>query len=1248
MQRLNICSLTITIACALELIFAATMKVAAQTPEYYNTRQGLPSTRISKILFDENNFLWVATDLGLSRFNGTSFINYQAVEGEEHSLQQNRVNSLFVAKDKSHWISASDGLYYLCRTQNSMTRYPVFGDQVNVSVGEIEQHPLRHHTIVMSTYGYGFQYFDTENRTFDHAATDSLTALIGVQNAPHFHIDSQCRLWAFKDKWISVVDLRTMKVVKIKSPIPSGEQENIQVKNAVEDCSGGYIYMATLKHGVLVADLRTMEVQYMPIPVRNTNALALSPDCKLVVGTECEGLWIYDPETLMYDKITASGSIDLNHAKVQNLCFDAYENLWLGIYQQGLMMLPGPNTIFTCQPVSPSLSDSRNLGCVSSFATMSDGSRAYGLDGQGLVVDWQNGERSHYNSNNSLMTNSAIVSLQPVSDGRLFIATYQGGIYSLDKDRKIRRIDALSSLNHSYIRTLAYDKQGQIIYIGINGGGVYEYNIEKDKLQKIETQNNRSVTWINSLFISKQRRLWIADPLVVHYLDTKKNELITPKQGIGVTSGHCFAEDEEGTIWIASNKGILKYDEALDSIIQVHEEVKDKQLEYASVFCSEGKLWLSSTGCITCFDPKNGQFTHYKDKNIANIGTMSDCAVQQWSDSTIWFGGDNGALAFLPSKVLHSNRVPSPLLLQQLWVDNIPTDYDPSLSKEENVLDASLWCATTLRLPHDRSFAITYSHRDANSSFGYSYSHRLRNYENDWHLMHSDATTASYQSLPSGNYVLEIQATPNLDNPNGETLKYELNVIILPPWYATWWAIILWIVLSAALIGYSTKEVTDRRREKKALLEAERTRKAKEERLDLLTSVSHEIKTPLTLIISPLRKLMERKSEPAMQSVLDMMYRNSLRILMLVNQQMDVRKMDHGQLLLHVKELPLRTFLDDMMQYFSNTALSHHINYRLELPEPDDEEATIWADPQQLDKVLLNLLSNAFKFVPNKGDVIISVSDSTLPDGKEATRISVYNSGSHLTPDEQPKAFTGIGLSIARELTQLHHGTLTVRNLQEGVAFDIELLKGNSHYTAEQLAKAEEGTTIVKREELAKINEDLREKSEQLGEGDEEEQQKERELIEQLSDELREKQRLRERRQTLDINYAEIQMSSADEKLMRRVTDVIHKNMANSDFSVETLSNEVGISRVHLNRKLKELVDTSPSALIRSIRLKQAAFLLIQSNVTVAEVAYAVGFSSPAYFSSNFSQFFGMTPKEFTSNFTENPDSPELKQLLNQ
>ena len=155
-----------------------------------------------------------------------------------------------------------------------------------------------------------------------------------------------------------------------------------------------------------------------------------------------------------------------------------------------------------------------------------------------------------------------------------------------------------------------------------------------------------------------------------------------------------------------------------------------------------------------------------------------------------------------------------------------------------------------------------------------------------------------------------------------------------------------------------------------------------------------------------------------------------------------------------------------------------------------------------------------------------------------------------------------------------------------------------------------------------------------------------RELVEQLNDELRETQRMRERRSSLSFDYQRMQMSSGDEKLLHRVVDVIHKNMSDPEFSVETLSQEVGISRVHLNRKLKELIDTSPSSLIKSVRLKQAAFLLAQSNVTVAEVAYTVGFSSPAYFSSNFSQYFGMTPKEFTSAYTENPDSDELKQLL--
>ena len=231
-----------------------------------------------------------------------------------------------------------------------------------------------------------------------------------------------------------------------------------------------------------------------------------------------------------------------------------------------------------------------------------------------------------------------------------------------------------------------------------------------------------------------------------------------------------------------------------------------------------------------------------------------------------------------------------------------------------------------------------------------------------------------------------------------------------------------------------------------------------------------------------------------------------------------------------------------------------------------------------------------------------------------------------------------MSLNLANDLTELHHGRLTAQSDETGVTFSVTLPMGHAHFTEKELE-------LVNRAEPTE-QEQLELEARAIREDGSSESRDGKELIEMLSEELQEKQRLRERRARLNFNTDMKPLTSADEKLLNRVSECISKNLSDADFNVEDLAQQVGISRIHLNRKLKELIDTTPSALIKNTRLKQGAYLLIQSNVPIAEVAYTVGFNSPAYFSANFTAYFKMTPREFVNAYTEDADNPELKKLL--
>lgn len=1235
---------------SLILLFASLVIVTkAQTPRLYGISQGLASSCIDHISFDNDNFLWITSEAGLTRFDGQTFTTYTSNKGSQNALNDNRVNTLFESSDNLHWVGGSDGLYYLCRTENRFSRYVVNSERPNISVSSIVEHPLLNHTLIVGTSGYGTYFFDTETRTFNPELSTQLSVQMKRWNATILHVDHSTHLWVAHPQGIDCIDLEHIEAIPLSGD--ASILENTSTQAMAEDTANRRLYFGTVNQGLLCCNIEDLSVAKIDIPElngRNITSLCIAPDGALVIGTENQGLFVLKDEKLLHVSVFDC-PVDLDHVKIHSIAFDDQENLWLGLYQKGLLVLPKQAAIFRSIPVCEKGS-AYNLGNVSAFASMPDGSRLYGLDGTGLLHRYQNGEAKRFSTENTIMATDAVLSLAVLPDNRAYVGTYNYGLYLYD-GKTIRREKELAQLDNQSIMQVAYDSLYNKLYIGTNGDGVYIFDTKTRKLDRISGDHN--LLWTTSLCVDSQHFLWLCMSGDLHKYSPVTNTYVNIKYAQTVRV-HGYAEEATGTMWMASDRGLLYCPVNSDSLI-LATDANGRPLnnKYVSLLQSDDhRLWVASNTRLLSYDMETWGVTVYDDPAIAETGAYSPRAAIAWPDHTLAFGGDNGMLLFSPEAVRAYSRTVRPIFFTRLRVNNQITDYDPNLSADENVLNESLWKASKLHLPAaSNSFSLSFAVQEYCDPVGIVYHYKLEGHDKDWHENHDSSPTASYTSLPWGNYTLRVKASMSEGNGNVITTEKSMQIEIDAPWWATWWAWLIYALLVIGATALSVSYIRHRTHQKRVLVRAQQNRQIKDAKLKMFASISHEIKTPLTLLISPLRKLMERNNDNATQSIYEMMYRNTLRILMLVNQQMDIRKLDKGQMKLHVEAISLRAFIDELKQYFSNTILSRQIDFRFIMSD-NASDMTIWADPQQIDKVFFNLLSNAFKFVNDNG--VIEIIATTQPEDGDC-HIRIFNTGSQLPDTEKEWIFnrfigydgtTEIGLNLAHELTLLHHGTLKACNEENGVAFSLTLPMHSDAFSAEELkpeVKPDPFGKTIERDYSPEIQaspnthqvEDAADKTDQS-----------KQLMDLLSDELKEKKRLRERRSNLGFDYTKQQVSSADEKLLQRVVDCIHKNLGDSDFSVDVMAQEIGISRVHLNRKLKELLDTSPSTLIKTTRLKQAAFLLVQSNVTVAEVAYSVGFSSPAYFTSNFSGYFGMTPKEFINTYAENPNSESLKKLL--
>jgi len=639
-----------------------------------------------------------------------------------------------------------------------------------------------------------------------------------------------------------------------------------------------------------------------------------------------------------------------------------------------------------------------------------------------------------------------------------------------------------------------------------------------------------------------------------------------------------------------------------------------------------------------------------------------------------------------------------------------------------------------------------------------SYQYKIEELSNQWLSTEPGVNRVTYNNLPPGKYTFHVRALSHGNLSEIRTVK----ILITPPWYEMWWAYCIYVFLLGLLVLGIVNYILSRMRHRREIMKREHAEQLNEAKLQFFINISHEIRTPMTLIINPLEKLLAEKKGGEVQKTYLMIYRNAQRILRLINQLMDIRKLDKGQMFMKFRETDMVGFIDDVMLTFDYMARKKKIHFSFEHAMP---QLKVWVDMNNFDKILMNIFSNAFKYTPEQGEITVSLStgrDATRRDPlKEYFEITVTDSGIGLDREKIERIFerfyqidndvtksnfgTGIGLHLSRSLVELHHGIILAENREDalGSRFVIRIPLGSAHLRTDELEDVEALITphavLVKPEKT-----DLEDVFEEE-EGEEDEEGKktgkaknrmrilivedEEEILSYLKEELEGDYRIMTRKngreaydtiladtpdlvisdimmpemdglslcrkikQNTNVNHVpvilltakskpedtmegmatgadaymvkpfntellkstianllanrkllkskfsgaqqqedkvqKLSMKSADEILMSKIMKVINENLSNPDLNVEMLAANVGLSRVHVHRKLKELTNLSARDFIKNIRLQQAAALLKEKKLTVSEVAYATGYTNLSHFSSSFKEVHGMSPKEY-------------------
>ena len=765
-------------------------------------------------------------------------------------------------------------------------------------------------------------------------------------------------------------------------------------------------------------------------------------------------------------------------------------------------------------------------------------------------------------------------------------------------------------------------------------------------------------------------------------------------------------------------------------------------------------MWISTYMGICKYDAKTGRYINYYAGDGLQGNEFTHGAFYKDEAGKVYFGGINGITYFQPSSI------ESVLKDTKVWITDFSIFNQPvrknTRSGRHTVIYTSVPDANMFQLAHyDNTFSIVFSTLQYNNPEQISYQYKIEELSNQWLSTEPGVNRVTYNNLLPGKYTFHVRALSHGNLSEIRTVK----ILITPPWYEMWWAYCIYAFLFGLLVLGIVNYILSRMCHRREIMKREHAEQLNEAKLQFFINISHEIRTPMTLIINPLEKLLAEKKGGEVQKTYLMIYRNAQRILRLINQLMDIRKLDKGQMFMKFRETDMVGFIDDVMLTFDYMARKKKIHFSFEHVMP---QLKVWVDMNNFDKILMNIFSNAFKYTPEQGEITVILStgrDSTRRDPlKEYFEITVTDNGIGLDREKIERIFerfyqidndvtksnfgTGIGLHLSRSLVELHHGIILAENREDapGSRFIIRIPLGSAHLRTDELEDVEAvitpHTVLVKPEKTdleEAFEEEEDEESKKAGKSKNRMRilivEDEEEILSYLKEELEGDYRIMTRKngreaydtiladtpdlvisdimmpemdglslcrkikQNTNVNHVpvilltakskpedtmegmatgadaymvkpfntellkstianlianrkllkskfsgaqqqedkvqKLSMKSADEILMSKIMKVINENLSNPDLNVEMLAANVGLSRVHVHRKLKELTNLSARDFIKNIRLQQAAALLKEKKLTVSEVAYATGYTNLSHFSSSFKEVHGMSPKEY-------------------
>lgn len=1095
----------------------ALMYVAAQPPvsaaqdlafEHFRMQEGLPSNSITAITQDKTGFMWFGTDEGLVRYDGYDFTLFQSATDDSTALNDSRIFSLLSDRNGDLWVgTAVPGINHYHAASQTFTRYALSEDSTAIG-GEV--YALLEDQVGILWIGTNAGLFRKQPNSehFEHIPWESDSADPRRPNIYSLTQDQAGVLWVGTFHGLAYVDRTTDE---LQLHVTHHELTQAPVSALLED-EKQHLWVGTWGHSLFRLDGTRMHLTHYPSDVTDNTALSDST-IRVLYQDKAGTLWVgmggqerngginrWDATTnqfIRYERASGDPAA-LGSNRVWAIHEDRSGVFWVGTLYGGLHKFDPFQQKFTF--VRSGSSEGLGRQQATHYYEDHQGTTWLGTWGDGLAkIDPITGQHIYYTTETHGLTHDRVGPVLEDRQGRFWAGTFGGGLHLFNRDMEhftaYRHIPSDStSLSSDLVMTMLEDREG-ILWVGTHQG-LNRFDPETGQATRylyepsLRGETHREQIW--ALQEDQDGYLWIgtrnglfrfdrSDASFTHFTHHPDHPNSLPDNGI-----RQIVQSGDGVFWLATHSEMLiRFDPRTEQFTRLGAAQGVPIDAVRTVLADDdGYVWISTEHALSRYHPQTQTFQHYDASDgLSGTDLLFDFAHKTRS-GRLFLSHTNGYTTFVPTAI-QDNTYPPPVALTGYQVLTPSTASSGALPSAAAPSVHPRIVPQTLQFAHienDLQFTFSALHYSQPDHIRYTYT--LEGEDDGWWPGAPDRR-ALYTNLQPGSYTFRVRAA----NQDGvwSTRDASVHIVITPPWWQTlWFRLVVFALVGGSVFGLIW--VRERNaRTRRQTLEAEIARRTAEvkrqhatlaeqhahieaqakelQALDAMKSrffanISHEFRTPLALMLGPIEDALRPEPSTLTPSHLHMMQRNGQRLLRLINQLLDLARLEAGKLPLEASRGNLVSFLRGIV--FSLESMAIRKGVTLQFINHYATKTPCYFDPDKLEKAVYNVLSNALKFIPEEGHVEVVVTSIELPDAQ--AHITIRDTGPGITTEALPHIFdrfyqaeslaftdqgTGVGLALARELMHLHGGTIVAEStVGEGSTFILSLPLGKAHLTA--------------------------------------------------------------------------------------------------------------------------------------------------------------------------------------------------------